>query len=93
MKHIITASLFALSACTSTTYRDRVQMVNVPVAQPCLTALPAPVAPLGERFSDTAWQSLDVRQKAAAMGAIAVESRTYGEQLEAASAGCKSEGN
>ena len=89
MKYALILPLVALSACQSTPiYRDRVQTVNVPVSVPCATTRPAPVTPLADRYTDEQWQSLDVRQKAAAVGRQSLDRMTYGEQLHAATGAC-----
>ncbi len=81
------ALALALAGCGSKViYRERVQTVNVPVRQPCAGARPAKVASLKARTPD--WAAMDVRQKAAATGGWALEQLTYGQNLDAATAGC-----
>ena len=84
---IAVALPLGLGACGSKIiYRDRIQTVNVPVAQPCAGVRPAKVASLKVRTPD--WQNMDVRQKAAATGQWSLDQLTYGQKLDAATAGC-----
>lgn len=87
---IRTAALFvvvALAGCGKTVTQDRPVRIAVPVAQPCALARPAPVPSLESQTPD--WSDLDVRQKAAWVSKQALALRTYGEQLNAATAACK----
>lgn len=85
MKFIVLATL-ALGMCGQTIYKDRVQIVNVPVSQPCAGDRPAEVVPLKDKTPD--WNTLDVRQKAALVGKQGLVRQSYGEQLNAATAAC-----
>jgi hypothetical protein len=85
------AFALTLTACSpQVVYRDRVQTVSIPVAQPCATTRPAHPGTLESRTPD--WADLDVRQKAAWVGRHGLDLRTYGEQLDAATAGCPEAG-
>jgi len=76
-----------LASCGSTVVKDRPVRVEVPVTVPCALERPQKPVPLVEQTPG--WDSLDVRQKAAAVGKWALELLTYSEQLEAATAGCR----
>ena len=84
MKHL---PLFLLLAgCGHTVVQDRPVTVKVPVSQPCAATRPTPVVPLKDQPID--WAALDVKQKAALVARQGLDLRTYGEQLNAATAGC-----
>lgn len=68
--------------------RDKVVTVKVPVAQSCAIARPAPVPPLQETYPAERWNTMNPAQKNAAVAKHAIELRTYGEKLDAATAGC-----
>lgn len=70
-------------------YRDRVVTVKEPVTQPCAGERPNAVPQLRTFYDDAAWQAMDARQKAAAVSKQALDLRTWGEQLDAATAGCE----
>lgn len=91
MKRIaIIAALVLLTGCkTDVIYRDRPVEVAVPVTVSCVTTRPAPVVPLRERVPDDAWNALDLRQKAAWVARQGLDRMTYGEDLEAATGGCR----
>lgn len=81
------AALLCLSACSPRViYKDRPVVVNVPVVQPCAGVRPTEPIALKDRTPD--WDSLDVRQKAALVAKQGLERQAYGEQLNAATAGC-----
>lgn len=91
LKYKVAAAVYtalALSACSTpqTVYRDRPVEVKVPVSTPCASLRPDPVPTLVEAYPQ--WDALDVRQKAAAVARHALDLRTYGEQLNAATAAC-----
>lgn len=88
MKIFTVPVLFALSACGSTVIRDQPVTLKVPVAQPCATARPTQPLPLRTAYPDSQWGSMDVRQKAAAVGKQVLDRQAYGEQLNAATAAC-----
>lgn len=83
---VVGLALASLTACGPRAVQDRPIAVKVPVAQPCALPRPAEVSPLAARAD---WDDLDVRQKAALVGKQALELRTYGEQLNAATGACK----
>ena len=82
-----------LSACAADpgiVIRDRPVEVAIPVPQPCvLGPLPAEVLPIAREISAAAWARMDARQKAAAVARKGLERQAYGEQLAAATAGCR----
>lgn len=84
-RHLLLAfiGLFGLTACAPRTVQDRPVVVKVPVSAPCAAKRPQKPDPL-----PSGWDSLDVRQKAAAVGKWALDWKGYGEQLEAATAAC-----
>lgn len=86
MKRIAPLALLALTACGSTIVQERPVTVSVPVAQPCAGERPERPSSLVSRTP--AWNQMDVRQKAAAVGAWALDLLSYGEKLEAATAAC-----
>lgn len=84
MRAALILACMALSACAPKVItRDTVQAVKVPVSAPCALAHPEKPAPIV--YDD----SMDARQKAAAVGAKAIEWRDYGEALDAATGACK----
>lgn len=89
-RHAVLVMAGALAACGNpgTIVRDRPVEVRVPVPQPCASERPAKVVPLKEKIPREQWDERDVRQKAAAVAAQALEHQTYGEQLDAATAAC-----
>jgi hypothetical protein len=78
-----------LAACAKPIVEDRPVAVKVPVSAPCTTLRPDAVPNLATAYPDDAWQTMDVRQKAAAVSENAVRLRTYGEQLGAATGACR----
>lgn len=93
MKKLIFGALagVALASCshTQTVYKDRPVTVNVPVPQPCVNGIrPTPPIPLKKRFTDDQWKALDAKQKSAVEGKQALDLKTYGEDLNAATAAC-----
>ncbi len=88
---IIVLAGVALASCThtQTVYKDRPVEVKVPVPQPCVNGIrPAPPIPLGKRFTADQWKALDTKQKAAVVSKQALDLKTYGENLNAATAAC-----
>lgn len=84
MKRALILVLLALSACSpKVVTKDRPVTVKVPVAAPCAFQRPDKPLPLPGH-----WASLDVRQKAAALGAYAINMTNYAEALHAATAAC-----
>lgn len=89
MKHAI-AIVLLLGGCSSgTIVKERVQRVNVPVAQECATERPDKVTTLKQDYTDAEWSAMDARQKAAAVGRKGLERLAYGESLDAATGACK----
>lgn len=86
MKRLVIALSVALAGCGGTVVQDRPVRTAIPVPQPCATARPAPVIPLKDQAID--WSALDVKQKAALVGKQALDHKTYGEHLAAATAAC-----
>ncbi len=88
MKHALILALGVLSACSpKTVTQDRPVRVAVPVPAPCVSERPARVMAIADTYPE--WDSMDVRQKAAAVSESAVKLRTYSEQLNAATMACK----
>lgn len=87
MKHALILVLLALSACSpKVVTKDRPVIVNRPVAVPCVTTWPQKPPPLPQEGH---WAGMDVRMKAAALGAYAIHLKNYSEALEASTGGCK----
>lgn len=84
---VIVATIIAAACSPRVIYKDRIVEVSVPVTQPCATERPAPVPTLKQAYPD--WSTMDVRQKAAAVGKQAMDLRGYGERLDAATGGCE----
>lgn len=80
----------SLGGCSpaATVVRDRPVEVRVAVPQACAGTRPGEVKPLKEEVPPPSWSQLDVRQKAARVGAKGLERQTYGENLNAATAEC-----
>jgi len=90
MKKITIALSVALAGCGGTVVSDRPVTVHKPVAQPCVAgARPVEVVPLKQRIEDGEWAELDIKQKAAHVAKQALDLRTYGEQLNAVTGGCR----
>ena len=87
MRMLLLPLALVLASCGSTVVKDRPVLVNVPIPVECALERPQRPAPLAEQTPQ--WDSMDVRQKAAAVGKWALELVTYSEQLEAATAGCR----
>lgn len=86
---ILAALALSLAGCGPKTYRDRIVTVKTPVSVPCALERPAPVASLKDAYPEVVWASMDTRQKAAAVGKQVLDRQAYGEQLNAATAGCE----
>lgn len=87
-KLLVMAPMLLVASCNgSTVVKDRPVAVNTPVTVPCALERPQRPVPLVEQTPG--WDSLDVRQKAAAVGKWALELVTYTEQLEAATSSCQ----
>ena len=83
MRYALILACAALAGCGGTVIKDRPVEILRPVPQPCALSRPAEPAPL-----PTDWDSLDVKQKAAAVGKWALEWQQYGQDLNAATAAC-----
>lgn len=81
----------ALSACSSrAVVQDRPVIVGKPVAIPCLSGeRPAKPLSLNEAYTAAEWGALDLVQKAAVVSVQALDRLAYGEQLAAATGGCR----
>ena len=63
--------------------------LKVPVAQPCVVGTrPAAPLPLNKQYTPEQWKALDPKQKAAIVSAHALALKTYGENVNGATAGC-----
>jgi hypothetical protein len=86
MRLALVLACAALSACSPKVItRDMPVTVNAPVVQPCAAKRPDKPGPLPD---GNTWAGMDVRQKAAAIGAKAIEWQNHSEALDAATAGC-----
>lgn len=89
----LVVAMLGLSACATTPqviYRDRPVEVKVPVAQPCVVGTrPNAPLPLNKQYSAEQWKALDVKQKAAIVAHHAFEIKSYGENINGATAGCQ----
>lgn len=86
---VIAVTLLAGCSGSAVTHKTLVD-VPVPVAQPCVDGdRPETVKPLKEQITPEAWGQMDVRQKSALVGKQGLDLRTYGENLNAATGGCK----
>lgn len=88
MKNLVLVAALAMAGCTHSPVRDLPVTVKVPVPQPCAGTRPAAVPTLKDTYPDPAWSQMDVKQRAAAVSAQGLKLRTYGEQLNAATAAC-----
>ena len=87
MKPSLCLALLALSACSPKVItRDMPVTVKIPISQPCVTNWPQNPQPLPD---SNHWAQMDVRMKAAAIGAYAINQTNYAEALRAATAACK----
>lgn len=76
----------ALTACSAKVVtKERPVLVKTPVAVRCVTTWPQKPPPLPD---GSHWAGYDVRQKAAALGAYAINQTNYAQALEAATGGC-----
>ena len=94
MKKLAIMLALGLAACATKPLppiiQDRPVEVKVPVAQPCVVGeRPTAPLPLNKQYSTTAWKALDPRQKAAIVSRHALDLKTYGENINGATAGCK----
>lgn len=87
MRMLLLPLALVLASCGSTVVKDRPVAVNTPVTVPCALERPQKPVPLVEQTPG--WDSMDVRQKSAAVGKWALELLTYSEQLEAATSSCQ----
>lgn len=86
MNRLAIALCALLAGCGGTVVRDRPVTVLKPVAQPCAGVRPDAVVPIKDQSID--WDALDVKQKAALVAKQGLDHKTYGERLNAATAGC-----
>lgn len=68
--------------------RDVPVEVKVAVPQPCATKRPVPPKDMVQRWPDSVWNEMDVRQKSAAAGDWGLRQQEYGQELDAATASC-----
>lgn len=84
--------MLLVAGCATTPqviYRDRPVEVKVPAAQPCVVGVrPTAPLPLNKQYTTTQWKMLDPKQKAAIVSAHALELKTYGENVNGATASC-----
>ena len=86
MRLALVVACAALSACSPKVItRDVPVTVKVPVSAPCVTGWPQKPPPLPDVSH---WAQMDARQKAAAIGAYAINQTNYAEALRAATAAC-----
>lgn len=85
---IAVLSLLGGCAANQAVVRDRPVTVNVPVPQPCVGTRPDKVVAVRDQMTPEQLAALDVRQKAALVGEAGLDRKTYGEQLDAATASC-----
>lgn len=87
MRLVLVAACAALSACSpKVVTKERPVTVKVPVSTPCVSNWPQKPPPLPD---GSHWAGYDARQKAAAIGAHAINLRNYADSLAAATGGCK----
>ena len=88
MRIALTVALITtLAGCGATRERTTVQRVSVPVTVPC--ALQRPAKPASLKAQTPGWDTMDVAQKTAAASAWALDLLIWGEQTDAATAGCE----
>jgi len=83
--------VLALAGCATKgeIVRDRPrERVAVAVSQPCAGSRPGEIVPLNKQLTHEQWLSMDVKQKAAFVARQALDRKTYGEKLHAATAAC-----
>ena len=93
MKRFTPLLMLLVAGCATpqVIYRDRPVEVKVPVAQPCVVGTrPTAPVPLNKQYSAEAWKALSPKQKAAIVSKHALDLKTYGENVNGATAGCSS---
>ncbi|WP_158010597.1 hypothetical protein [Tardibacter chloracetimidivorans] len=83
----IAFSLLACS-CGGPVVKEKVSVAKVPVVAKCTADRPERPQRLSAAFSDAEWQSLAPRAKASQVAAQGLRWQNYGEQMDAATAGC-----
>lgn len=78
----------AISACGGTVTKETVNTAKVPVVAKCTKERPERPQSLSAAFSDAEWQSLAPRAKASQIAGQGLRWQNYGEQMDAATAGC-----
>lgn len=88
----IALAVLALSGCAAKPqiiYRDKPVNVEVPVAQPCVAGVrPVTPLPLNKQYAADQWKALDPKQKAAIVARHTADLKTYGENINGATASC-----
>jgi len=92
MKRFSPLLMLLVAGCATTpqvVYRDRPVEVKTPVVQPCVVGTrPTAPLPLNKQYTADQWRALDPKQKAAIVSQHALELKTYGENVNGATAGC-----
>lgn len=90
LRNTAIVAVLVLSGCAGpTVYVDRPVEVKVPVAQPCVAGTrPIAPTPLNKLYTADQWKALDPKQKAAIVSKHALDLKTYGENVNGATAGC-----
>ncbi|MBA3831674.1 MAG: hypothetical protein H0X34_07235 [Chthoniobacterales bacterium] len=92
MKRFSPLLMLLVAGCATTPqviYRNRPVEVKVPVAQPCVAGVrPTAPLPLNKQYTADQWKGLDTKQKAAIVSRHALDLKTYGENVNGATAAC-----
>lgn len=78
----------AFSGCGGPVVKEKVSVAKVPIVAKCTADRPERPQRLSDVFSDAEWQSLAPRAKTSQVAAQGLRWQNYGEQMDAATAGC-----
>lgn len=79
----------ALAACGGTVTKEKIEHINVPVIQPCVTGPEvAKTPPLNSQYSDEEWKALTPKQKAAIVAGQGLKHQNEATLIRANSSSC-----